>query len=233
MLRRKVEIGMSFKDIIKKSVLEGFSGADITTPQILVVLGITFAIAIYIYFVYKLLTDNSFYDKNFNISMSIISVVTAGIILAMQSSLVISLGMVGALSIVRFRTAIKEPMDLLFLFWSIGTGIICGAGLFKLAIIVSTAITVGIIILKYIPATSSPYLFVINAKNNNCENEIMTVIKGDAKSYRIDSKSITNAGMDLIIEVKSKDGNSLVNKISGIEGVSSISLLYHDGVVKS
>ena len=120
---------MSFNDAIKKSVLEGFSYADLSTTKIMTTLIITFAIALYIFFVYKMVTKSAFYFKSLNISMAIISVVTAGIILAMQSSIVISLGMVGALSIVRFRTAIKDPMDLLFLFWSIGTGIICGAGL--------------------------------------------------------------------------------------------------------
>ena len=96
---------MSTKDVIKKSVLEGFSYADISTTKIMVTLLITFAIGVYIFLVYKLVTKSAFYFKNFNISMAVISVVTAGIILAMQSSIVISLGMVGALSIVRFRTA--------------------------------------------------------------------------------------------------------------------------------
>ena len=108
---------MSFNDAIKKSVLEGFSYADLSTTKIMTTLIITFAIALYIFFVYKMVTKSAFYFKSFNISMAIISVVTAGIILAMQSSIVISLGMVGALSIVRFRNAIKDPMDILFLFW--------------------------------------------------------------------------------------------------------------------
>lgn len=147
---------MNFSDVIKKSVLEGFSYADLSTAKIITTLLITFLIAVYIFFVYKKITKSAFYFKNFNVSMAIISVVTAGIILAMQSSIVISLGMVGALSIVRFRTAIKDPMDLLFLFWSIGTGIICGAGLYKIAIILAVLVTVGILILDMLPARISP-----------------------------------------------------------------------------
>lgn len=154
---------MNFSDVIKKSVMEGFSYADLSTTKIIITLAITFLIAVYIFFVYKLVTKSAFYFKSFNISMAIISVVTAGIILAMQSSIVISLGMVGALSIVRFRTAIKDPMDLLFLFWSIGTGIICGAGLYKVAIILAVLVTVGILVLDLLPVRISPYLLIINA----------------------------------------------------------------------
>lgn len=224
---------MSFKDAIKKSVLEGFVANDISLGQILIVLGVTFIVALYIFMVYKYVMRNSFYDINFNVSMAIISVVTAGILLAMQSNLVISLGMVGALSIVRFRTAIKDPLDLLFLFWSIGTGIICGAGLFEIAIIVAIAVTIGMIILQMIPTTKSPYLLVINAVDVGCEGEIMDIVKNVSKSYRVDSKTISNGGMDLIIEIRTTEGNELVNKILSINGVDSVSLLYHDGTVKS
>lgn len=223
---------MSFRDAIKKSVLEGFVATDISLGQILVVLGITFIIALYIFMVYKYVTKNSFYDINFNVSMAIISVVTAGIIIAMQSSIVISLGMVGALSIVRFRTAIKDPLDLLFLFWSIGTGIICGTGLFEIAIIVAVSVTLGMLILQKIPTTRCPYLLVINASDASCENEIMDVVETSSESYRVDSKTISNAGMDLIIEIRTTEGNELINKVSLINGVKVASLLYHDGAVK-
>lgn len=224
---------MSVKDVIKKSVLDGFSVGDISTTQILIVLLVTFAISLYIYFVYKLVTSKTFYDKNFSVSMAIISVITAGIILAMQSSIVVSLGMVGALSIVRFRTAIKEPMDLLFLFWSISTGIICGTGLFEIAIILAVVVTLGILLLQKIPSTTSPYLLVINVSDIQQEHEVMNIVKGKAKSYRVDSRNITNAGLDLIIEYRGNNGDEVVNEISNMKGVTSVSMLYHDGVVKS
>ena len=147
---------MSFTDVIKKSVLDGFNYADFSAARMVTTLAFTFVLALYIFFVYRYLTRSSFYNKNYAVTMSIISVVTAGIVLAMQSNLVISLGMVGALSIVRFRTAIKEPLDLLFLFWSIGSGIITGAGLFELGIIVALVVTIGLFILQIIPATASP-----------------------------------------------------------------------------
>lgn len=223
---------MSFRDIIKKSIIEGFSYAGITTGQMLVTLGITFAIGIYIFLLYRFITRRTFYDKNFNITMSIISVVTAGILLAMQSNLVISLGMVGALSIVRFRTAIKDPMDLLFLFWSIGSGIICGAGLYKLAVLVALSVTVGILILQLIPMNSSPYLLVIDA-DKAAESEIMKLVKQQSVYFRIDSQKITALGMNLIVEIRLKKDASLISSLSDIEGVQNVALLHHDGEVKA
>ena len=223
---------MNFSDVIKKSVLEGFSYADLSTAKIITTLLITFLIAVYIFFVYKKITKSAFYFKNFNVSMAIISVVTAGIILAMQSSIVISLGMVGALSIVRFRTAIKDPMDLLFLFWSIGSGIICGAGLYKIAIILAVLVTVGILILDMLPARISPYLLIINADTKEVEDEITDTVKKLAGAYKLKSKNITKDGMDLILEVKVGKEKELVDRLSGMKGITAVSLLAHDGEVK-
>ena len=118
---------MSTKDILKKSFLQSITSADITPQEIFLVLAIATVLSLYIYFIYKVLTRKTFYNKTFNISLAALALITAGIILTIQSSIVVSLGMVGALSIVRFRTAIKDPMDLVFLFWSISVGIICGA----------------------------------------------------------------------------------------------------------
>ena len=107
----------SFKDILKKSFLEGFASSDITAKTVMVALLVTTLIAVYIFVVYKLMCRKTFYSKNFNISLVGVALITAAIIITIQSSVVVSLGMVGALSIVRFRTAVKDPMDLMFLFW--------------------------------------------------------------------------------------------------------------------
>lgn len=223
---------MNFSDVIKKSVLEGFSYADLSTAKIMTTLLITFLIAVYIFFVYKKITKSAFYFKSFNVSMAIISVVTAGIILAMQSSIVISLGMVGALSIVRFRTAIKDPMDLLFLFWSIGTGIICGAGLYKIAIILAFLVTIGILILDMMPVRLSPYFLIINADTKEVEEEIIGTVKKMAGTYKLKSKNVTKDGMDLILEVRAGKEKELVDSLSEMKGITAVSLLAHDGEVK-
>ena len=224
---------MSYSDIIKKSVLEGFSYADFSTTKMAVTLGLTFLIAVYIFFVYRFITRSTFYNKNFNITMAIISVVTAGIVIAMQSNFVISLGMVGALSIVRFRTAITEPMDLLFLFWSIGTGIMCGAGLYELAIVIALVVTFGLLVLQLVPVMASPMLLVIKLNNIDKEETVLSTVKKSTQKYKIDSKSITNGRENLIMEIRVKDYSSLTNEISKIEGVVSVTLMHHEGEVKN
>ena len=120
---------MSFKDIFKKSFLSQFN-SDLSTTSIIMALLITAVIAVYIFAVYRVVCRKAFYSRSFAISLPVIAMITASVIIAVQSSIVISLGMVGALSIVRFRTAVKDPMDLAFLFWSISVGIICGATLY-------------------------------------------------------------------------------------------------------
>lgn len=165
--------------------------------------------------------------------MAIISVVTAGIILAMQSSIVISLGMVGALSIVRFRTAIKDPMDLLFLFWSIGTGIICGAGLYKIAIILAILVTVGILILDMLPVKIGTFLLIVNADTKEIEKDVEGAVKELSGAYKLKSKNVTMEGMDLILEIRAKNEKELVNRLSEMQGITSVSVLAHDGEVKN
>lgn len=223
---------MSFTDVIKNSVLNSFSPADMSGTQIAAVLVETFVIALYIFFVYRFITRNTFYNRNFAVSMAIISVVTAGIILAMQSSFVISLGMVGALSIVRFRTAIKEPLDLLFLFWSIGTGIVVGAGLFAIGVIMAAFVTIGLMILQIIPELSSPKLLVLKLNDKTAEAGALAVVNKYAKA-KVDSKSVTASGATIIIEVKTKDGSTMVDELSSLEGVGSVTLMEHQGELKN
>lgn len=183
---------MGFNDIIKNSVLNAFSTTGFSTTNAIISLGVCFLMAVYIYFVYRFISRTTFYDKSFSVSMAMVSVVVTGIILAMQANLIISLGMVGALSIVRFRTAIKEPMDLLFLFWSISTGIICGAGLYELAALLALVCTMGILILQIIPVKTSPYLVIINARDKSAEADILSIIRRYSPRYKIDSKNITD-----------------------------------------
>ncbi|MBQ9990061.1 MAG: DUF4956 domain-containing protein [Lachnospiraceae bacterium] len=223
---------MNFSDVIKKSFLEGFSNTDISTTDIVVTLVITFLIGLYIFFIYKLVSKSALYDKSFHVSMALISVITAGIIIAMQSSIVISLGMVGALSIVRFRTAIKNPMDLLFLFWSIGTGIICGAGLFEIALLVALITTVGIVILEYLPGNKKTSLLIINGRTDLDEDQVSDCVKKYAKRYSIKSRNLKKSGTDLLFEVSTAREKELVQELRKLAAVEQLSLLQHDGEVR-
>lgn len=222
---------MNFSDIFKKSFLEGFASTEITTVTVLSAIAVASAIALYIFFVYRVVTRKTFYSKNFNISLAGITVITAALILTMQSSVVISLGMVGALSIVRFRTAIKDPMDLMFLFWSISVGIICGAGLAQVAVILSIVVTVGIFILDRLPVARAPMILVVNASNLDAEEAVTNAVKPFAGHYRVKSRNMTESSLDLVLELRTAQGSSLVRAVMALEGVTSVSLLSHDGEV--
>ena len=222
---------MSFKDIFKKSFLEGYSGTEIDSLTVIVALGIACALALYIFFVYRVITRKTFYSKSFNISLAGITVITTALILTMQSSVVLSLGMVGALSIVRFRTAIKDPMDLMFLFWSISVGIIAGAGLAQVAVILSVVVTVGVIILNQLPVARAPMILVVNSEKTDIEEDVLKVVEKYAKHFTVKSRNLTSATLDLVVELRTDKGSSLVKEIMEIEGVTSSSLLSHDGEV--
>lgn len=222
---------MNFSDIFKKSFLEGFASSEITTVTIVAALGVACMLALYIFFVYRVVTRKTFYSKNFNITLAGITVITAALILTMQSSVVLSLGMVGALSIVRFRTAVKDPMDLMFLFWSISVGIICGAGLAQVAVILSVVITVGILVLDYMPVAKAPMILVVNSSDLDSEEAVAAVVKQYAKAFHVKSRNMTAQSLDLVIELRTAEGSQLVREIMKLEGVTSASLLSHDGEV--
>lgn len=223
---------MGFKDILKKSFLEGFATSEITTKTILVALGMTALLALYIFLCYWFMTRRSFYSRDFNIALVAVSLITAGVILTIQSSVVVSLGMVGALSIVRFRTAVKNPMDLVFLFWAIGVGIMCGAGVSEIAILTSAVVTVIILLLHFIPESSAPMILVLNYQGGEeLEKSIRETLKKHSGYYDEKSRSITNGVTDCVYELRTKQGQQLTTELAGMNGVSSVSLMSHDGEV--
>ena len=222
---------MSFSDIFKKSFLDGFEAVDINIYTATVAMVITCVLAFYIFLAYRLLTRKTFYSKNFNISLAGIALITSGIILTIQSSLVVSLGMVGALSIVRFRTAVKDPMDLMFLFWSIAVGIICGVGMAEIAIILCIIMTFGIIFLNGLPVAKAPLILVINASDLDAEESIIDVVKKHAKHFTVKSRNMNRASLDLIIELRTSEGRTLIREVLDVHAVTSASLMAHDGEV--
>lgn len=223
---------MSFKDVFKKSFLEGYAGENINSTDIAMALLFACILAIYVFLVYRVITRKTFYSKNFNISLVALAILTTAIILTIQSSIVVSLGMVGALSIVRFRTAIKEPLDLVFLFWSISLGIICGTGLIKLAILVSLLLTILILVLDKIPMGKSPMILVINADMTVQQSKkILDVVKRYSRYYRVKSRNISSGELDMVIEVRTRDDEELISEMSALENIHSVSLLAHSGEV--
>ena len=223
---------MTFTDAIKKSVLEGFDAGNITTSHILVVLAAAVFIGLFIYAVYRTTTKTGFYNRSFNKTLAVLPVITAGIMLAMQSNLVISLGMVGALSIVRFRNAVKDSGDLAYLFWSISMGIIIGAGLFEIAIILSICVTILIVVLDLMPSFKAPCILVVSAENGVDEAAVMSKVKSNCSRFKIRSRNITKNGTEWIVEMQSKEEEKMVKAVAAVAGVTSVNLMTHDGEVR-
>ncbi|MBR1537601.1 MAG: DUF4956 domain-containing protein [Treponema sp.] len=224
---------MTFKDIFKKSFLEGFSRYDMSPTNIIIVMAISTAFAIYIFMAYRLLTRKTFYSKTFNISLAAVTVITTAIILTIQSSVVISLGMVGALSIVRFRTAVKEPMDLAFLFWAISTGIICGAGLAEIACVLAFVLSIGLFVLDRIPVGRAPQILMVSAKGYDAEKSIMEIVRKYSAYHTVKNRVLSNNQSDLVIELRTLRfaEPKLISEVAALESVISSSLLRHDGEV--
>ena len=220
----------TFSDIFKKSFLEGYASVELSAKQVVIVIFFAVLLGLYIYAVYRFLTKKTFYSKSFNISLVLMSVITAAIILTVQSSVVISLGMVGALSIVRFRTAVKDPMDLAFLFWSISVGIICGAGLVEIAMILSLVATVVIFVLDRIPVLKAPMIMVVNA-GAEADAAILSKIKENTNSFEEKSRVLTNGNLELVYELRTGDVPALSRSVSSVEGVTSVSVMSHEGEV--
>ena len=221
---------MSIQDIIKKSFLSQFN-SDLSTTSVIVTLLAAALIGTYIFVVYRMVCRKAFYSKSFAISLPVIAMITASIIISIQSSVVISLGMVGALSIVRFRTAVKDPMDLAFLFWTISAGIICGATLFEVAVEASILITIVMLALHFVPNVKPALLLLVNGRDTKIQEELNQLLKDNTSWFKVKSRNVTANGIDMIIELKTKDEDSIIEKVLAINGVESATLMTHDGEI--
>ncbi len=222
---------LSIREIIEKSFLEGFAANDITLTTFVVALLATALVAAYIFVIYKLLCRKTFYSKNFNMSLVGVALITAAIIITIQSSLVVSLGMVGALSIVRFRTAIKDPLDLMFLFWAISTGIICGAGYAEYAVVLAIILTIVVVAIDRLPISKAPMILMVEANSIEIENSILKIVEQYSRHYTVKARNVSVSELDLTVEIATKDVTDMVKKLTAINGVSNVSVLAHDGEV--
>ncbi len=221
---------MSVKDVLGGMAV-GVEIAGIGLYESVTSLLFSLLVGIYIFVVYRLFIRKTLYNINLNIALMGMTVITAAVMLTIQSNLVLSLGMVGALSIVRYRTAIKDPMDLFFMFWSIADGIMCGARQFWLAIVVTLLLTAAILILSQMPTIKAPYVLVINGSYEGLEDSLKKVVKRHSKHYKIKARNIVNGTERIIIELKTSDEKGLLEDINNIRQVEKVSLLTYEGDV--
>lgn len=187
-------------------------------------------LGVYIFILYKSTGKAAFYSRDLNVTLAGMPVIVAAIMIAMQSNLIVSLGMVGALSIVRFRNAVKNPLDLLYLFWSISAGIICGVGLYLLAFILCIIMTILLLILEMLPNAKASSLLVLRFTSGSIVWEAVSkIFDKHSKYWKEKSRSIKNGETEIIIELKVKEEENLLKELETLKGFSQINFLSHDG----
>lgn len=219
---------MTFNDIFKSSFLENVTSVSILDMAIALVLA--FGLGMLIFLVYKKTFAGVMYSSSFGVTLVALTMITTLVILAVTSNVVLSLGMVGALSIVRFRTAIKEPLDIAFLFWSIAVGIVLAAGMIPLAVIGS--VVIGMMLLVFVNRKThvNPYIVVLQCDGYDSETQARTFLESHAERCAVKSKSARKGLVELNLEVRLKDGNTdFINALSELDGVESAVLVSYNG----
>lgn len=219
---------MTFQDIFKSSFLENVSSVSLLDMALALVLA--FGLGLFIYLVYKKTYTGVMYSTSFGVTLVALTMITTVVILAVTSNVVLSLGMVGALSIVRFRTAIKEPLDIAFLFWAIAAGIVLAAGMIPLAVFGS--VFIGIILLIFVNKKSytNPYILVLQCENSESETSAMGYLSGVIDHLTVKSKSVRAGLVELNLEIRlKKDDTSFINDLSEMPGVQSAVLVSYNG----
>ena len=219
---------MTFNDIFKSSFLESvteFSAVD-------TLIGMVFAIVIglFIFMVYKKTFSGVMYSTGFAMTLVGLALVTTLVIMAVTSNVVLSLGMVGALSIVRFRAAIKEPVEIVYLFWALAAGIVIGAGMIPLAVIGSVIIGGILMVFANRKIHENPYILILNCRDEKAEETALGLVEKSAERFCIKSKTVNQSGIELTAEIRMKDtSTSFVNRLSNVEGIGNATLVSYNG----
>ena len=219
---------MGFMDMIKKSVLEQFQ--SVTVGQMALSVGVAFLMGIFILLVYRQTFRGVLYSKGFAISLVLLAMVTALVIRTISSNLALSLGMVGALSIVRFRTAIKEPMDIAFLFWSIAVGIVLAAGLIPLAVLGSLFVGAVLLVFSRQKNGESPYILVVRCASPREEEQVRALVEARVRRLNLKSKAVSPGEIELNFEVRLREADTgFVNELGAMSGVDHVVLVSYNG----
>ncbi|MBO6039729.1 MAG: DUF4956 domain-containing protein [Oscillospiraceae bacterium] len=219
---------MTFNDIFKSSFLENVAAVSILDMVLALVLA--FGLGLFIFLIYKKTYAGVMYSSSFGVTLVALTMITTLVILAVTSNVVLSLGMVGALSIVRFRTAIKEPLDIAFLFWAIAAGIVLAAGLIPLAVFGSVLIGIIILIFANHKDSANPYIVVLRCSDHKSEESAVAYLKKNTKRCVVKSKTAQKGSVELNMEVRlAKDNTDFINVLADMDGVQSAVLVSYNG----
>ena len=212
---------------IFENIINSYANESITTSTILVVLLMVTILAIYEFFVYRLVSHRSFYNKSFNITTAILPFFISTIILCLQSNLVITLGTIGALAIIRFRTSVKDPVDMMYLLWSVFIGIICGCQLFEVGVLTSIAVTIMLIALEHVNFGGKSFVLIVRSVED-VETYLTKIFKDRKISHKFKSRNYTSKGYDYAIELTYRNIQELNSELSKNEKISKYSIIEYD-----
>ena len=219
---------MTFSDIFKSSFLE--SVTEFSPLDVLLGMVVALIVGLFIFVIYKKTFTGVMYSSGFALTLVGLALVTTLVIMAVTSNVVQSLGMVGALSIIRFRAAIKEPMEIVFLFWSIAVGIVIGAGMIPLAVIGSAIIGVVLLLFANRKSRENPYILVLNCDDETAEQAALGLVKDAVSRYGVKTKTVSTDGIELTAELRTKNNDTaFVNRITALPGVSNATLVSYNG----
>ena len=217
---------MNLTDIFT-NIGNAFSVQIIDNVTIIAVLFAVLIFAIYEFVVYRFVSHRNFYNKSFNIAIALLPFFIATIILCLQSNVVITLGTIGALAIIRFRTAVKDPVDMIYLLWSVHTGIICGCQLYPVALFTSLIVTIVLVVLDHATFGKKPFILVVHTDKDE-EEEIKKILERQCKRYRIKSRNVTNKGCDYAIELSVKNPSELSGNLREAQAINNFSIIEYD-----
>lgn len=218
----------TFNDIFKSSFLESVTEFSVT--DVLLGMLASLVIGLFIFLVYKKTFTGVMYSSGFALTLVGLTLVTTLVIMAVTSNVVLSLGMVGALSIVRFRAAIKEPVEIVYLFWAIAGGIVIGAGMIPLAVIGSVMIGIILLLFANRKIHEPPYLLVLNCADETAENLALGLLEQNVRRYVVKSKTVSSSGIELTAELRAKDASTaFVNRLNDLQGVENATLVSYNG----
>ena len=220
---------MTFQDIFKNDFLTQ-AGSSASMLQAALMILLSFVLGLFIFYIYKKTFQGVMYSKTFNVSLVALAMISSTVIMAVTSNIILSLGMVGALSIVRFRTAIKDPIDIVYIFWAISVGIMTGAGLWALSIASSLIIGLVLYIFSKVNVRYEPYLLIVRYSEGSLEKEIFAELDKTVGDYKVKSKIKSPDSFELTVDIKVKsDKSNIVNSLDMIEGISSVAMVSYDG----
>lgn len=215
---------------IRKALEDAFAGGgEMHAGKILFLLLAAGAIGLYLFLVYRNQSKGAFYSRDLNITVAALPVIVCGILIAMQTSLVVSLGMVGALSIVRFRNAVKSPLDLLYVFWAVSAGIMCGVGLVLLALLLCAAVTLLVVFLQFVPGAKTTSVVVLRSGKEVDWNAVKELLQKHGKNVKEKSRSRQAGQTEIIYELFTREEDKLIGELEKLETIEQIHFLSHDG----